>query len=220
MAVYQNKNGQRLNLVVLVYWCMSQNESSQIFEPHPYRAVEPAPPNDENLAQKVLKQIGEFLGASTRGVLLAFLLIYFVAQAHIVHGHSMEPNLHTEQRLIVEKLSYRFDVPQRQDVVVIERGEGQDRLIKRVIGLPGEMVEIRGGQVFINGRLLDEPYLPTNMTQANFGPKLVPPDQIFVLGDNRNNSNDSRYFGTIPVEQITGRAWLAYWPFADIGFIK
>lgn len=151
--------------------------------------------------------------------MVALLLIFFVAQAHIVHGHSMEPNIHTNERLIAEKLSYRFDLPQRGDVVIISREGGQERLIKRVVGLPGETVEIRQSQLYINGRLFPEPYLSTATHQDDFAAITVPPNHVFVLGDNRNNSNDSRYFGSVAVDQITGRAWLAYWPFSNIGLI-
>lgn len=176
-------------------------------------------PPVHRLFYRLVAFITELIGAGARGVIVALTLIFFVAQAHVVHGHSMEPTIHPEQRLIVEKLSYRFGLPQRGDVVVIVREGGQERLIKRVIGLPGEVVEVRLGEMFVNGRFLDEPYLPLNAGQPDFAPVTVPAGHVFVLGDNRNNSNDSRYFGAVSLDQISGRAWLTYWPFSELQLI-
>ena len=111
-------------------------------------------------------------------------------------------------------------MPERGDIVVIDPQTGQERLIKRVIGLPGDIVEIRESRVYLNGRPFDETYLPLRTPQANFGPALVPAGHVFVLGDNRNNSNDSRYFGSISLEQVTGRAWVSYWPVEDFGLVE
>ena len=105
----------------------------------------------ETVLGRLFKFIGDMIGAGARGVVVALMLIFFVAQAHVVHGHSMEPTIHPEQRLIVEKLSYRFSLPHRGDVVVILRDMGQERLIKRVVGLPGEVLEVRQGQLYVNG---------------------------------------------------------------------
>lgn len=180
---------------------------------------EPASPH-ESTSRTPLHVVREIVGAGVKGIILALLLIYFVAQAHVVHGHSMEPTLHTNQRLIVEKVSYRLFVPQRGDIVVIDPQNEQDRLIKRVIGLAGDMVEIRNSRLYLNGQPLDETYLPLRTPQANFGPIVVPTDHVFVLGDNRNNSNDSRYFGAVEMSQITGRAWVSYWPMENLGFVE
>ena len=174
----------------------------------------------ETVLGRLFKFIGDMIGAGARGVVVALMLIFFVAQAHVVHGHSMEPTIHPEQRLIVEKLSYRFSLPHRGDVVVILRDMGQERLIKRVVGLPGEVLEVRQGQLYVNGRLINEPYLSQNAGQPDFAPVTVPPNHVFVLGDNRNNSNDSRYFGAVALDQISGRAWLTYWPFSELQLIQ
>lgn len=133
----------------------------------------------------------------------------------------MEPNLHTDQRLVVEKVSYRFHGPQRYDIVVLKLpSQGDDLLIKRVIGLPGETVEIRDGQVYINGELLDEAFLEAETQPGRSGQVTVPPLHVYVLGDNRNHSNDSRSFGPVAIENIVGRAWLSYWPPESVGVIR
>jgi signal peptidase I len=148
-------------------------------------------------------------------IIIALLINLFVAQATRVYGLSMEPTLHTEQRLVVEKISYNswlhLRSPQRGDVVVLRVNGADELLIKRVIGLPGDQIEIRNGQVFVNGEVLDEPYvvLPAS---GDYSRVDVPPLHLFLLGDNRDFSNDSRTFGPIPMKDIVGRAWFSYWP--------
>jgi signal peptidase I len=172
--------------------------------------------------------VREILETIVPAILIALLINLFLAQATRVYGQSMEPSLHTDQRLVVEKLSYnRFmrhwlglSGPQRGDVVVIRlQTQGDELLIKRVIGLPGDVVEIHDGRVFVNGQVLLEPYL-AGATAGFYGPTIVPPLQVFVLGDNRGFSNDSRSFGTIPLEEVVGRAWFSYWPLEQIGFVQ
>ena len=97
--------------------------------------------------------------------------------------------------------------------------QGDELLIKRVIGLPGETVEIRDGQVYINGKLLDEPFVAEETQPGRNGQVTVPPLHVYVLGDNRNHSNDSRSFGPVPIENIVGRAWVSYWPPEKIGVV-
>ncbi|MCB0194946.1 MAG: signal peptidase I [Anaerolineae bacterium] len=177
---------------------------------------------------KILHLIRETLETIVPAILIALLINLFLAQATRVYGQSMEPNLHTDQRLIVEKLSYNryvrqylgFDGPQRGHVVVIRIEEQNDELlIKRVIGLPGDVIEIHDGQVFVNNQPLNEPYL-SSVTSGFYGPVTIPPLHIFVLGDNRSFSNDSRNFGTIPLKNVVGRAWFSYWPAEQIGFVE
>jgi signal peptidase I len=151
-------------------------------------------------------------------LVLAVLINLFVAQGTYVHGQSMEPNLHTDQRLIVEKVSYRLRGPRRGDIVVV-RVEGHEiPPIKRVIGLPGETIEIREGQVWIDGQPLAEAYL-AEIEQQDYGPYTVPPAHVFVMGDNRNWSGDSRIFGPVHLQDVWGRAWLSYWPPQEFGFL-
>jgi signal peptidase I len=150
---------------------------------------------------------------------IALLINLFVAQSTYVHGTSMEPSLHTDQRLIVEKVSYKLHPPHRGDIVVVAVDTSEIPLIKRVIALPGETIQIRNNQVFVNGVALEEDYL-ADVSQRNYGPFQVPPGQVFVMGDNRGASNDSRAFGAVPLEQIVGRAWLSYWPPEDVELFR
>jgi signal peptidase I len=169
---------------------------------------------------RLLRNLREVLETVLPALLIALLINVFIGQATRVEGQSMEPSLHTNQRLVVEKVSYRLHGPDRFDVVVIRApGQGDDLLIKRVIGLPGETVEIRGGHVYINGELLKEDYVTQETRPGRETTVLVPPLYVFVLGDNRNHSNDSRSFGSVPIENIVGRAWLSYWPTDLIGLV-
>jgi signal peptidase I len=153
-------------------------------------------------------------------IVIAVLINLFLAQATRVYGSSMEPNLHTNQRLVVEKVSYHLHSPHRGDIVVIRMPErGPELLIKRVIGLGGETVEVRGGVVYINGEALDEPYL-TRPTTGSYGPATVPEGNVFVMGDNRGASNDSRIFGPVTLDRVVGRAWVSYWPIDVVGLIE
>jgi signal peptidase I len=162
----------------------------------------------------------DVVGTILPAVLIALAIHVFLAQATRVYGQSMQPNLHTNERLVVEKLSYRFHGPRRGDVVVLhDPSGGSELLIKRVIGLPGERVTIADGQVFIDGVALEEEYLDQE-TQGNGRSWLVPPLQIFVMGDNRQASRDSRSFGTVGRDQIIGRALFRYWPLNEIGILK
>ena len=172
-------------------------------------------------ARWVRMALRELLETVVPAVLIAALIHVFLAQATRVYGQSMEPNLHTDQRLIVEKLSFRFHGPRRGDIVVLNQPGCDDceLLIKRVVGLPGEEISIRGGDVYADGRLLDEPYL-SQVTAGLYGPDRVPPLHVLVLGDNRGASNDSRAFGPVHRDEILGRAWFSYWPWEQVGVLE
>ncbi len=179
--------------------------------------IEKSAPEQSPSVRGWVKWLREALETILPAILIAILINLFLAQPTRVHGQSMEPNLHTDQRLVVEKVSYRLHGPRRGDIVVFSMPQqSEELLIKRVIGLPGETVEIHDGKVYINGTLLDEPYL-TQETRGRFGPIVIPPLHVFVLGDNRSFSNDSRAFDAVPIENILGRAWLSYWPVEDLG---
>lgn len=153
---------------------------------------------------------------------VALLVRGFVLAHFVVEGSSMYSTLTTGDRVFVNKLSYRFGEPSRGEVVVLHeiRGTAERDLIKRVIALPGEEIEVRSCEVRIDGRLLVEPYLdPTVVTPGNcggdFGPLEIPSDSVFVMGDNRAGSQDSRALGPIPTGDIVGRAFVVFWPRAD-----
>lgn len=167
-----------------------------------------------------LRWLSEAVETIVPAVLIALLINLFLAQATRVYGQSMEPNLHTDQRLVVEKLSYTFHEPRRGDIVILQVPQaGPGLLIKRVVGLPSEKIEIKGSKVYINEQPLAEPYL-SNQSQRDMRAIVVPPEAVFVLGDNRGFSNDSRAFGSVPLDNIIGRAWLSYWPLDQVGFVE
>ena len=153
----------------------------------------------------------EMLTTIVPALLIAIAIYLFLAQATRVEGFSMEPTLYGHQRLIIEKISYRFHEPKRGDIVVLQVPGFDELLIKRVVGLPGDRIEIKNGVVYINGTPLDEPYV-NGVARGNYPLLTVPEGYIFVMGDNRNNSNDSRSFGPVAIENIVGRAWMRYWP--------
>ena len=151
--------------------------------------------------------------------LVIFLLIRFAAPNFRIEGYSMEPNFHDGEHLFVNRLIYMLHPPKRGDVIVfVPPSNASQDYIKRVIGLPGERVQIIDGRVFINGKLLDEPY-PLNPATYSFGPVTVGPDEYFVLGDNRDNSSDSHSWGMLPAKKIIGKAWITYWPLNMIGWV-
>ncbi len=154
-------------------------------------------------------------------VLVALILRASLFQAFWIPSESMETTLLTNDRVLVNKVSYRLHEINRGDIVVFERpvqepGEIRD-LIKRVIALPGETVEATEGSVYINGQRLVEPYLDPGVTTTDFPPTVVPEGEIFVMGDNRGNSQDSRAFGTVPEERVVGRAFVLFWPIGRVG---
>lgn len=158
-------------------------------------------------------------------VAVSFFVVTFVGQRTQVSGESMETTLADGDHLIVDKISYRFRDPNRYDIVVFPyRYEKNTYYIKRIIGLPGETVQIIDGYVYINGALLDEHYgneIMNNPGQAA-DPITLGPDEYFVLGDNRNNSQDSRSanVGVIHRDELLGRAWIRIWPLDKFGVIK
>lgn len=149
---------------------------------------------------------------------IIFLAVNFVTARIRVEGSSMEPSLHDGELVVVSRLAYRWNQPQRGDIVVFRFPlEPERRFIKRVIGLPGEVVVIVDGQVLVDGTRLNEPYIAA--PPRYHGEWTVGPDELFVLGDNRNNSSDSQTWGPVPLSQVLGKAILVYWPPPEAGLI-
>lgn len=170
---------------------------------------------------------GPALG-SLRDVLETVILTVLIAagiqmavQSRLVEGSSMEPTLHNGQRLLINRLSYlSMTEPQRGDIVVFKAWDQDEDYIKRVIGAPGDEIEISGREVRVNGSVLDEPYLDNSIDYGHIGPLVIAPDQYYVMGDNRGNSSDSRLHGALDRDQVIGKAWLSYWPFDQLGLVS
>jgi signal peptidase I len=178
-------------------------------------------------------------------VVIALLIKTLLLQAFYIPSESMLPALKVGDRVLVEKVSYRVHAPERGDVVVFERevvapapevdqslwtdiGDafkglfgfptaGEQDFIKRVLAVGGDTIEGKSGGVFVNGTRVAEPYLSAGVETLPFGPVEVPEGQMFLMGDNRGNSDDSRSFGTVPVDEVVGHAFILVWPPADFG---
>lgn len=145
--------------------------------------------------------------------IVIFILIQATVQVSIVNGSSMEPDLRDGQRIVVNKAVYLLHQPHRGDIIIFHppQNSGTTPFIKRVIGLPGDTIEIKQGRVYINGSPLEEPYIK-DAPAYTLVKKNVSGDSYFVLGDNRNNTSDSHIWGTVPRPNIIGKAWLTIWP--------
>lgn len=179
----------------------------------------------------------EWFAVAGGAVIVALLIRAFVLQAFYIPSESMEPTLHKNDRIMVNKLSYHLHDVRRGDLVVFRRPPNMAQseindLIKRVIALPGETIELRGSDIYIDDQKLTEPYLPEGTQTLNLGwvtgcanPSaerakcLVPPGHVFVMGDNRMHSSDGRVFGPIDEELIVGRAFVRIWPPSKLGFL-
>jgi signal peptidase I len=181
---------------------------------------EPDAPATRSNAKSILEWVGVIVGA----LLVALVIKTFLLQAFYIPSRSMEPTLRIGDRVLVNKLSYKAHDVNRGDIVVFERPKDEPPdaikdLIKRVIGLPGETISTQNGQVFIDGRPLSEPYLPAGTVTDNLPPTKVPDGEIFVMGDNRGDSRDSRFFGPIDQGLIVGRAFVRIWPLSHLGLL-
>ncbi len=161
-------------------------------------------------------------------IVLAFGVRQFVAEARVVPTGSMEPTIQINDRLVIEKISYLFQQPQRGDIIVFQAPEKalvisgsmtNDAYLKRVIGLPGETVEVSGGQVFVNGEAIAEGYIKAPPSYT-WGPDVVPDNEYLVLGDNRNGSLDSHVWGSLPESSIIGKAAVRFWPPNRVGGLE
>jgi signal peptidase I len=191
-------------------------------------SLAPAPPGQGSSASQANSHhlLRNEIRVWTRDLLiaigLALVIIVFLYQPVKVEGTSMAPLLSDQERIFINKFVYRFEDIHRGDVVVfwypLDRSKS---FIKRVIGLPGETVDIRHGLLYVNGQLIPEPYVPPQYTDVtDFGPVKVPKESYFVMGDHRISSNDSRVFGPVASQFIYGRAVFAYWPVDHFGSLS
>jgi signal peptidase I len=178
--------------------------------PSPLDAASSASPAAQTRRSHLLREIIETVLLTAA----IFLVVNAATGRFRIEGDSMEPNLHNGEYVLIDKISYLLHPPERGDVVVFTPPNENRDYIKRVIGLPGDTVQIAGGQVYVNGVVLDEPYLK-GLVNNDMPAHIVEEGRFFVLGDNRNNSSDSRAFGSITPQSIVGRAWLVYWPPSD-----
>lgn len=159
-------------------------------------------------------------------LLVAFALVFgvvrpFIVEAFYIPSESMVPTLRVGDRVFVNKFIYRFSEPERGDVVVFKSVEGgQEDLIKRVVAVPGDEVAVRDGVLFVNGERWEEPYVNAKFRDdSSYGPTTVPEGAVFVMGDNRPNSRDSRFFGPLPIQNIEGEAFVTFWPPSHVGLL-
>jgi signal peptidase I len=186
-------------------------------------------PAQEGQSQNPVSRSGLFTALSwvrdlAFSVLLAVILIVFIYQPVKVEGTSMMPALTDQERIFINKFTYRFGTGniERGDLVVFFFPLDHTKsYIKRVIGLPGDTIQVDNGTVYLNGDLLNEPYVPDlYRDKVSLGPVTVPPDNYFVLGDHRSSSNDSRAWGTVDRKYIYGKAVFVYWPLDKMGRLK
>lgn len=190
-----------------------------------YRAYVDSPVHRERGRGLILTVSSLLVAVPIFTAIPAFLIRSFIAEARYIPAASMTPTLQIKDRLIIDKWSYRSQAPQRGDIVVfsptetLKQQKFKDAFIKRVIGIPGDKVEVKGGKVYVNAQPLEENYIE-EAPNYQFGPVTVPPNSYLVLGDNRNNSYDSHYWGFVPRENIIGKAIKRFWPLDRLGTIQ
>ncbi|WP_172194424.1 signal peptidase I [Saccharibacillus qingshengii] len=201
---------------------------------HPAQSSEEAPKNPKN---KVKSETLEWVKAIAIALVLVFVIRWLLFAPYMVDGSSMQPNFHDSERVIVNKILYDIRPPKKDEVIVFKvPSEDNKEFIKRVIALPGDTVKVEGDEVTVNGKIISEPYIQgvldeahannvtynnnTNFPNSKFPDGTVPEGHVFVMGDNRPNSKDSRMIGYVPYGDITGRADLVFWPFSDLHIVN
>ena len=175
----------------------------------------------EKTVEKRRRFVRELLEIMTL-TLLMFLVLRFAVQNFRIDGPSMEPTLHNQEYILVDKAAYLFQAPERGDVIVFEYPlNPQLDYVKRIIAVPGDIVSVAGQRVTVDGVTLNEPYVNKNDPSNPFPPinkRIVGPNEYFVMGDNRGDSSDSREWGFVPSQNIIGKAAFVYWPFSENNF--
>lgn len=143
---------------------------------------------------------------------IAWIIRSFIVQPFVVEQQSMLPTLFPSERVLVSRFTYDFSPIKRGDIITLNSPNSNKVLIKRVIATEKEAIEVRDGRVYINGKMIKEPYLTEVRDFSNYGPMKIPKSHVFVMGDNRPNSGDSRFFGPVANENVIGKAFLVYWP--------
>ncbi len=180
--------------------------------------VKPSVETEGNRWPIPVRMVADLIETVVMAVLI-FVLINGVSVRIRVDGTSMEPNLHSGEYVVVNKLAYQLGQPHLGDVIVFHfPGDPQQEYIKRVIGVPGDRIQVMNGRVLVNGNPIPEPYVAAE--PAYQGNWTVPPANLFVLGDNRNNSSDSHSWGTVPLNYVVGKAVFIYWPPNDWGTLN
>ena len=173
-------------------------------------------PTNKNVKKGKKSMIRELLETVISAGVIAFIIITFIGQVTVVQGASMESTLHNNERLIANKIGYRFESPKRGEIIIFRPPLDTKRnYIKRVIGIPGDKIQIVEGKIYLNDKVLKESYIEFN-SYENMPNLVVPENSYFVLGDNRPNSSDSRYWGFVPRKNVVGKAWVIFWPLNKI----
>jgi signal peptidase I len=182
------------------------------------RRPTPKPPYS---VKRFLRDVAEVV---IPAILLFLLINTFFIESRFVPTPSMVPTIGTRDWFLSNKTAYWFQLPQRGQIIVFappQRLHMKEDFVKRIIGLPGETIQVTKGVVYIDGKALAEPYITADRAPIqDFGPYRVPEGQLFMMGDNRNNSADSREWGPLPLENIKGRAWWRYWPLERMGIVE
>ena len=190
-----------------------------IEETQPQSPYTPTPSDAEHESHQPTRVVVREIIETLLLTLFIFWLVNAATGRYRVQGHSMLPTLQEGEYLIINKLSYFLDEPRRGDIIVLHFPRDRSReYIKRVVGVPGDRIEIGGGQVKVNGQPLQEPDLNGEASYRSAS-WTVPQGHYFVMGDNRNNSSDSRSWSFLPAEDIVGKAWLIYWGIEDWGLV-